>query len=281
MNVRHREYVGFILTLDINVLFFDADHIFEKGDTHSAPEWAAAIYDYWNSYIELSQSGTGFHGIGYGCKPDWLKSRYDMGPPDAPESTGFELYDNKRFVVFTGRPLKPLPLAEVDVNSLFGKYRTESKPIKQYIHSDSDHQLSVYSFLDRTKYPPSVRVAHPFHESSTGANFMVGGDGFSARCWHHECTMSAYSLFAVGEGIIPCGGEPSREQWAEVFRRLRRRGLIPDESIGLFFPRVDSTTVIDGRITEMTSGKVQFLPADTCEHLQEMRLGTWRRVKRK
>lgn len=68
---------------------------------------------------------------------------------------------------------------------------------------------SVYSILDRARFPENQRVEHPpfLHStpSDTRSNFMVDDDGKTWRCWRHEITGNVYHLVAISEGIIECG----------------------------------------------------------------------------
>lgn len=106
-------------------------------------------------------------------------------------------------------------------------------------HSDSsgDVDLDVYDVLSSASYPEKTRVEHPFHGSSTGANFMVGERGETFRCWRHGATGSALHLVGIEQEVIECGewvpGGLSTDTWAEIFEAARDAGyghLLPDRT---------------------------------------------------
>lgn len=65
--------------------------------------------------------------------------------------------------------------------------------------------LAVHDVLSAGSCPGGVRVAHPFHGSDTGANFIIDASGETWRCWRHDCTGNALHLVGIDEGIISCG----------------------------------------------------------------------------
>lgn len=64
---------------------------------------------------------------------------------------------------------------------------------------------SVYELLDPEQYPEGERVAHPYHESSTGRDFMVDEGTETFRCWAHEATGNLLHLLGMHHGIVECG----------------------------------------------------------------------------
>lgn len=91
-----------------------------------------------------------------------------------------------------------------------------------------EHNLSVYNVLSATSYSEETRVAHPFHGSDTGANFMVDADGETWRCWRHDCTGNALHLVGIEAGVITCGewdpGGLDSDTWHEIFTTAREAG---------------------------------------------------------
>lgn len=73
---------------------------------------------------------------------------------------------------------------------------------------------------------PGKRVPHPFHESSTGCNFMINANDQTWRCWRHSFTGNALHLLGIKYSIISCGEKPSKEQWRKIIGKARKEGLV-------------------------------------------------------
>jgi len=94
--------IGCVLSESDPYVFIDLDHVVADGEIEP---WAREIIGRVDSYTELSQSGTGVHIIAKASKPGPRCRTH--GRPD------FEIYDNVRLVVFTG---KLWPDAPVEIN---------------------------------------------------------------------------------------------------------------------------------------------------------------------
>ena len=94
--------IGFVLSESDPYVFIDLDHVVADGEIEP---WAREIIERVGTYTELSQSGTGIHIIARAKKP---------GPRCRTHSRpDFEIYDNVRLVVFTG---KTWPDAPAEIN---------------------------------------------------------------------------------------------------------------------------------------------------------------------
>jgi primase-polymerase (primpol)-like protein len=85
------EYPGFMFHQDDPFCGIDLDDC-RNPETGDVAPWAIKIIKHFNSYTELSQSGTGFHIIIKGQKPAGSGCR----------SGGIECYDRSRYFICTG-----------------------------------------------------------------------------------------------------------------------------------------------------------------------------------
>jgi primase-polymerase (primpol)-like protein len=85
------EYPGFMFHPDDPFCGIDLDDC-RNPDTGEVAPWAREIIEHFNSYTELSQSGTGFHILIKGQKPAGSRSR----------NGGIECYDRDRYFICTG-----------------------------------------------------------------------------------------------------------------------------------------------------------------------------------
>lgn len=84
--------IGFILSESDPYVFIDLDHVVDDGEIEP---WAREVIARVDSYTEFSQSGTGIHIIARAKKPG-PRCRTHSKPQ-------FEIYEDVRLVVFTGR----------------------------------------------------------------------------------------------------------------------------------------------------------------------------------
>ena len=106
--------IGIVLNKQSNIVFIDIDHCFENGEI--LEEAKNIINMFPGSYIELSQSGEGVHILTRGKIDKNIKnSKY-----------GIEMYDNKRFIAFTGNSIQANePINEQgNIDMLFKRYNT-------------------------------------------------------------------------------------------------------------------------------------------------------------
>lgn len=84
--------IGFVLSESDPYVFVDLDHVMADGEIEP---WALEMIERIGSYTEFSRSGTGIHIIARAKKPG-PRCRTHSRPQ-------FEMYDNVRLVVFTGK----------------------------------------------------------------------------------------------------------------------------------------------------------------------------------
>jgi hypothetical protein len=228
-NVKEFDHLGFVFTKDDGLLGIDLDHVLL--DTVLCM-WARSIVHDSDSYTEISPSGQGLHIIGFGASPGWLPHRIDM-----PSGAGLEIYTEGRYFTMTGNVFEGRSkLNEIETENIFDFLRPEPsahfEPNRPQTYPGERLQVSVHDVVSGLR--EGRRIAHPFHDSSTGSNFMIDKSGLTWRCWRHSCTGNALHLLGQKHGIIGCGDRPTREQWREIFAKAREEGMIVDEDVVTF-----------------------------------------------
>jgi putative DNA primase/helicase len=102
--------LGFVFTKDIGITFIDLDHVIEGEEINNIAQNIVGAFN--DTYIELSQSGTGIHIFAKGSIERAVKKAQ------------IELYDNARYVAFTGNSLNCFELVDKqkEIDILFNKY---------------------------------------------------------------------------------------------------------------------------------------------------------------
>lgn len=121
--------VGFEFN-DNNIVGIDLDHVLDTdGNLH---EEAELIYQWLNSYTEISPSGTGLHIFIYGDIPvDGKNNRNGLEP-----GKGIEVYKAGHYLTMTGnvfRDLKPIEHRDAEIKSVYDKYFPQQEITQQNI----------------------------------------------------------------------------------------------------------------------------------------------------
>ncbi len=95
--------IGFVFTADDDIAGVDLDGCRDPS-TGVIAEWALAIITELSSYTEISQSGTGVHIIVRGKVPG-AGNRRPVKDVRGQLCGGIEMYDNRRYFIFTGQHL--------------------------------------------------------------------------------------------------------------------------------------------------------------------------------
>ena len=153
------------LTAEDPYVFIDLDNAVDS-EGHIKP-WAQEITDQFRSYTELSVSGTGVHIIGQGKKDKkWLKSANAKSKlcRTTYQDGEVEVYDDKRFVIFTGQTVPPeRPITDSQtgldwlINNVFATktdiaQRASSRRLKNEILLESDDQLLEHALAKDKKF---------------------------------------------------------------------------------------------------------------------------------
>lgn len=98
------------------------------------------------------------------------------------------------------------------------------------VEDEDSVDISVYDVLEPAQYPEGERVAHPFHDSESGANFMVDPGAETWRCWRHDVTGNALHLVGIKFGAFDCGAWNDRRitksEWRHVFRAIKTHDIV-------------------------------------------------------
>ena len=129
--------------------------------------WASEIVSHFESFTELSVSGTGLHIIGRGQKDaKWIKSANAKSRlcRTTYEDGEVEVYEQQRFVIFTGQivpPARPITDAQTGldwlINNVFATktniaQRASSRGLKNEILLESDDQLLEHALAKDKKF---------------------------------------------------------------------------------------------------------------------------------
>lgn len=99
---------GIVLTAAVGITFLDLDHVRDPDSGALAP-WAARMVDVFDSWTEVSVSGTGIHIFARGMLPGGEgKVNYLDGDP----TMKVEAYSRGRFAYLTGHVLHDAPVQE-------------------------------------------------------------------------------------------------------------------------------------------------------------------------
>ena len=227
--------VGFVLTKDDPYLVVDFDGVRDP-ETGEVEDWVMSAVDRFDSFTEISPSGTGLHV--------WLK---DVAKPEWWSNTKeIDVYDSGQYITVTGDHAEDTPLSCTEPSRfedwLEGKQEltdlvqavqespdSDSTPDKDSVETEHDGvDIDVYDVLSRASYSEEERVSHPYHGSKTGSNFQVFEGGETWHCYRHETTGNALHLIGVEKGVIDCGdwehGGLTDREWARIFDAGREAG---------------------------------------------------------
>jgi len=217
--------IGFVLTEEDPYLVIDFDEVRDP-ETGETEQWVRDAVDQWDSFTEVSPSGTGLHV--------WLK---DVTEPEWWTDTDhIEVYESGQYLTVTGDPYPGTPLTcatPPDFEDWLKGHAGEETLLSGESHRvpqeyEEEFDLDVYDVLSRSSYPEGKRRSHPFHGSSTKANFKVFDGGETWYCFRHDCGGNVLHLIGMDEDVIKCGewkhGGLTDKQWAKLFEAGRKAG---------------------------------------------------------
>lgn len=144
--------IGFVLSEADPYVFIDLDHVVTDGEIEP---WAREIIEQVGSYAEFSQSGNGVHIIARAKKPG-PRCRTAKHPK-------FEIYSDRRLVVFTGK-LLPGAIAEIRdaeeavaviYRSVFGDSPENDMPPKERVKNARPNGMSDPVLIQRALSAPN------------------------------------------------------------------------------------------------------------------------------
>lgn len=130
--------------------------------------------------------------------------------------------------------IKPLKLS---------KKEKETKERKKSADSEKYEEIDISKIgwprgevkKTRTERGIEYQGTHPFHDSTTGANFSINQSKGVWYCFRHDSGGGWKELLAVREGIISCKdagpGCLTKQQYRDVMQRATELGLLEERSI--------------------------------------------------
>lgn len=144
--------LGFLFEKKNMIVFIDLDHCYENG---VITEYAKNIcYRFKDTYIEKSQSGNGIHIFCFGEIPKSLKTQ------------NIEIYDDLRYVAFTGDIITKNNHDLCDYSEELNKLYEENKKVEvEYTPVKVEYNHDRYSILEKIK---QSKVGYKFFELYNG-----------------------------------------------------------------------------------------------------------------
>lgn len=163
---------------------------------------------------------------------DWvdLKGAINKGHAVAPHNSDYEVVQYASVHTYD-----PDEGEHTSIAQLKGEELLETHEPDHHTYDGESPYGSVYAILDPEDYPPGHRVDHPFHSSSTGANFMVDENETTWRCWRHEVTGNLLHLIGVKEDILECGEWKRNGDLYDKYEQIRE--VAYEEDIRLEEPK--------------------------------------------
>ena len=146
--------LGFVFSEDTKLVFVDIDHCINNGILNSvAVDILQTIGK--DTYIELSQSGTGLHIFAYGEIPKTIKR--DI----------VEMYSHGRYVAMTGKALSPCEPSDKhnELLKVYEKYKPFERPSRPRIETETKLTLSDNEIIERAS---SSRYGDTFRKLMSG-----------------------------------------------------------------------------------------------------------------
>lgn len=136
--------LGFVFSQSTGLIFLDLDHCLDdKGILTSQSKDILEIIGK-NTYVEISQSGSGLHVISFGTIPKPLKYN------------GVEMYFNARFCAMTGRAISPCEPTDKssELLTVYNKYKKPEQEQRPRIETDFHLNLSDEEIIKKASNSP-------------------------------------------------------------------------------------------------------------------------------
>jgi hypothetical protein len=199
--------LSFYVRLTDPWFFIDLDGVVDS-DGVLDPD-AEEIVDRFESYTEVSPSGTGLHIVARGELP--VGARFK----------GVEVYEERTMTV-TGNIWRNgvehiSDASDSDVEWLVDEYGYTATPRSysgEYSGGEPLYDTPITELFD---LPEEVNVPHPIHGSTTGGNFRVREGGDFGTCWRHSsdgegCVLNSGHLLAM-EALDITDCDQVRDEW--------------------------------------------------------------------
>lgn len=102
------EGTGLVFTSDAVLLGVDLDNVRDP-ETGETVDWAAELIDRFDTFTEVSPSGTGYHIYTVGIKPNDSAKETGLPDPSGGNDADIEIYDEGRYFTYTGEHVEGTP----------------------------------------------------------------------------------------------------------------------------------------------------------------------------
>lgn len=135
--------LGVVVAKEYRIVFIDVDHCLVDGVFDARAEDILEAFP--DTYIELSQSGSGLHILALGEIPRSFKN----------STNGVEMYSEKRFCAMTGNAIVPAEVSECPsaLAYTFNRYKTPDK-------TKNTHELACVPLMHDDKYIVDKAMRH-------------------------------------------------------------------------------------------------------------------------
>ncbi|WMT56519.1 phage NrS-1 polymerase family protein [Truepera radiovictrix] len=195
----HSDGIGFVLTADDGIVGIDLDNCIVDGFVTTA---AFKIVDHFNSYTEVSPSGTGLH--------IFIRANLNRAWKRTNGSRSVEIYGDRRYLTMTGdrAPLSRLAIhdRQDELNAFLAKYDRASSPPRTIARTAP--QRDDEDVLQRAA---NARNGERFRKLWSGDTSAYGHD-------HNRADLALCNMLWYWSG-----------DEAQVDRLFRRSGLMRDK----------------------------------------------------
>jgi hypothetical protein len=272
--------LGFVFSEDDPFVFIDFDDARDP-DTGRIDPAVLALVERFETYTDVSTSGTGIHLIARGSLPDGTKS---VRGPVGDDGASLEIYDDNRFAVMTGDSLASTPTSCNERQAALDQLVTKHESISEDTHDDAwslptcrlkkikqvgetsdldiiwdavkhtnPDDISLQSTVTEERADGTKSLDPSWEHSDSGTRVGQFDDGFVYR--DGMVGLDALQMVALEERIISDpSAYPSGDDYLRAVDALRERGApIPEyhdpENRELALP--DAEGLLDLSLTDL------------------------------
>lgn len=133
--------LGCVMHEDLGIVFIDIDHCIDVTSGELDDRSIDILSLFTDTYVEISQSGTGIHILARGTIPRGFNNRKD----------GVEMYSSGRFCAMTFRAFQPMEPSECqsEIDYVFEKYKTQKKETRPHSVSAFASVITDQELIDK------------------------------------------------------------------------------------------------------------------------------------
>ena len=244
--------VGFVLSGD-GIVGVDLDKCVNNG----LPEPAAlGLMDRVGcKYIELSPSGTGLRGFGYGDNITGKRGQVD--------GVSVELYASKRYLTVTGRPILSGPLVKL---SGFSEVANAIRPTDLQKSTEDDRSNPLYSSVLLCRWPTSTLPIQEGQRNRCLFELARWAKGAHPKATREELRTMVQEWHRLALPVI--GTKDFASSWAEFLNGWDKVRLPHGETMARIVRGVDHTAPLPPAIVQLGYGTSGNQLVRVCQALQ-------------